>query len=137
MNAGPDVTVAAESHDPQHSGHLGQPGQPGHPGHPGHPGIDPERMRLVLEALAELRELPLDHPQAIELRKATADVYREVKHRRRQERRTAKTENDRTVTERTATGAATRIDDETQGLQLTSGATGTRCSCSPADQAAS
>jgi NAD(P)-dependent dehydrogenase (short-subunit alcohol dehydrogenase family) len=81
-------------------------------------------MRLVLEALAEISELPLDHPQAIELRRATSDVYQEVKRRRRQERRTAKTDNDRTVTERTATGAATRIDDETQGLQLTSGATG-------------
>jgi NAD(P)-dependent dehydrogenase (short-subunit alcohol dehydrogenase family) len=102
MNAGPDVSDAAESL----------------------PGIDPERMRLVLEALAELSELPVDHPQAIELRRATSDVYREVKRRRRQERRTAKTENDRAVTERTATGAATRIDDETQGLHLTSGATG-------------
>ncbi|GAA2057109.1 SDR family NAD(P)-dependent oxidoreductase [Catenulispora yoronensis] len=102
MNAGPDVTDTAESH----------------------PGIDPERMRLVLETLAELRALPLDHPQAIELRRATTDVYREVKQRRRQERRAAKTDNDRVVTERTATGAATRIDDETQGLQLVSGATG-------------
>jgi len=89
-----------------------------------HPGIDPERMRLVLAALSELSELPLDHPQAIELRRATSDVYREVKRRRRQESRTAKTENDRAVTERTATGAATRIDDETQGLQLASGTTG-------------
>ncbi|GAA1981251.1 SDR family NAD(P)-dependent oxidoreductase [Catenulispora subtropica] len=102
MNAGPDVTEAAESH----------------------PGIDPERMRLVLEVLAELSELPLDHPQAIELRRATSDVYREVKQRRRQERRAAKTQNDRVVTERTATGAATRIDDETQGLRLTSVVTG-------------
>jgi len=81
-------------------------------------------MRLVLAALSELSELPLDHPQAIELRRATSDVYREVKRRRRQESRTAKTENDRAVTERTATGAATRIDDETQGLQLASGTTG-------------
>jgi NAD(P)-dependent dehydrogenase (short-subunit alcohol dehydrogenase family) len=89
-----------------------------------HPGIDPERMRLVLAALSELSDLPLDHPQAVELRRATSNVYREVKRRRRQENRTAKTENDRSVTERTATGAATRIDDETQGLQLASGTTG-------------
>jgi len=101
MNAGPDVTEAAESHS----------------------GIDPERMHQVLAALSELSELPLNHPQAIELRKATSDVYREVKRRRRQENRTAKTLNDRTITERTATGAATRIDDETQGLQLASGTT--------------
>ncbi|MEZ0115037.1 NAD(P)-dependent dehydrogenase (short-subunit alcohol dehydrogenase family) [Catenulispora sp. EB89] len=99
MNAGPDTTDAAEAHA----------------------GIDPERMRLVLAALSELSELPLDHPQAIELRRATSEVYREVKRRRRQENRTAKTTNDRAVTERTATGAATRIDDETQGVQLASG----------------
>ncbi|MBF9066600.1 SDR family oxidoreductase [Streptacidiphilus fuscans] len=102
MNAGPDVTTAAEAH----------------------PGIDPDRLQLVLDTLAELNELPIDHPQAIALRKATSGVYREVKHRRRQERRAAKTANDRMVTERTATGAADRIDDETQGLQLTSSATG-------------
>ncbi|MEZ0067155.1 NAD(P)-dependent dehydrogenase (short-subunit alcohol dehydrogenase family) [Streptacidiphilus sp. MAP12-20] len=101
MNAGPDVMTAAEAH----------------------PGIDPDRLQLVLDALAELNELPLDHPQAIELRRATAGLYREVKHRRRQERRAAKTANDREVTERTATGAADRIDDETQGLQLTTSVT--------------
>ncbi|WP_042409423.1 SDR family NAD(P)-dependent oxidoreductase [Streptacidiphilus carbonis] len=88
------------------------------------PGIDPERLKLALEVLAELDRLPIDHPDAIAVRLATAGIYRTVKHRRRQERRAAKTANDRAVTEATATGAADRIDDETQGLQLTSGTSG-------------
>jgi len=88
------------------------------------PGIDPARLALALEVLAELDRLPIDHPDAITVRLATAGLYRTVKHRRRQERRAAKTANDRAVTEATATGAADRIDDETQGLQLTANSTG-------------
>jgi NAD(P)-dependent dehydrogenase (short-subunit alcohol dehydrogenase family) len=87
------------------------------------PGIDPARLALALEVLAELDRLPIDHPDAITVRLATAGLYRTVKHRRRQERRAAKTANDRAVTEATATGAADRIDDETQGLQLTANST--------------
>ena len=90
----------------------------------GGPGIDPERLKLALAVLAELDRLPIDHPDAIAVRLATAGLYRTVKHRRRQERRAAKTANDRAVTEATATGAADRIDDETQGLQLTAGTSG-------------
>ena len=88
------------------------------------PGIEPERMKLVLAVLAELDELPLDHPDAVAVRRATSGLYRQVKQRRRQERRAAKTANDRAVTEATATGAANRIDDETQGLQLTTETSG-------------
>ncbi|MYU12987.1 SDR family NAD(P)-dependent oxidoreductase, partial [Streptomyces sp. SID8361] len=61
-----------------------------------------------------------DHPDAITVRRATSGIYRSVKQRRRQERRAAKTANDKAVTEATATGAADRIDDETLGLALTS-----------------
>lgn len=81
-------------------------------------GIDPERMAVCLSVLEELDQLPVDHPQAIEIRRATAGIYRTVKQRRRQERRAAKTANDRAVTEATATGAADRIDDETRGIPL-------------------
>ncbi|MFI1797562.1 SDR family NAD(P)-dependent oxidoreductase [Streptomyces sp. NPDC020379] len=81
-------------------------------------GIDPERMAVCLSVLEELDRLPVDHPQAIEIRRATAGIYRTVKQRRRQERRAAKTANDRAVTEATATGAADRIDDETRGIPL-------------------
>ncbi|MGW1376290.1 SDR family NAD(P)-dependent oxidoreductase [Streptomyces sp. NPDC002446] len=83
-------------------------------------GIDSERMAVCLSVLEELDALPLDHPDAIAIRRATAGIYRKVKQRRRQERRAAKTANDRAVTAATATGAPGRIDDETQGLALTS-----------------
>ncbi|WP_443057947.1 SDR family NAD(P)-dependent oxidoreductase [Streptomyces sp. KLMMK] len=82
------------------------------------PGIDPERMAVCLSVLEELDELPVDHPDAITVRRATAGIYRTVKQRRRQERRAAKTAHDKSVTEATATGAADRIDDETRGIPL-------------------
>ncbi|MFC0602381.1 SDR family NAD(P)-dependent oxidoreductase [Streptomyces palmae] len=86
-------------------------------------GIDPERLAVCLSVLAELDELPIDHPDAITVRRATSGIYRTVKQRRRQERRAAKTAHDRSVTEATATGAADRIDDETVGRALTSSVT--------------
>ncbi|WP_435878809.1 SDR family NAD(P)-dependent oxidoreductase [Streptomyces klenkii] len=82
------------------------------------PGIDPERMAVCLSVLQELDELPVDHPDAIAVRRATSGIYRTVKQRRRQERRAAKTAHDKAVTEATATGAADRIDDETRGIPL-------------------
>ncbi|MFF8784964.1 SDR family NAD(P)-dependent oxidoreductase [Streptomyces sp. NPDC015125] len=86
-------------------------------------GIDSERMAVCLSVLEELDALPVDHPDAIAVRRATAGIYRTVKQRRRKERRAAKTANDRAVTAATATGAPDRIDDETQGLALTSSVT--------------
>lgn len=79
------------------------------------PGLDPERLRLCLEVLAELDELHVDHPDAITVRQAVGGVFRTLKQRRRQETRARKTANDREVTARTATGAPSRIDDETAG----------------------
>ncbi|MEU5211664.1 SDR family NAD(P)-dependent oxidoreductase [Streptomyces sp. NPDC020742] len=87
-------------------------------------GIDAERMAICLSVLEELGDIPLDHPDAITIRRATAGIFREVKARRRKERRAAKTANDRAVTAATATGAADRIDDETQGRALTTSTTG-------------
>ncbi|MDH6121034.1 NAD(P)-dependent dehydrogenase (short-subunit alcohol dehydrogenase family) [Kitasatospora sp. GAS204A] len=80
------------------------------------PGLDPERLRLCLDVLAELDDLPVDHPDAITVRRAVAGIFRTVKQRRRQETRAAKSANDRAVTARTATGAPGRIDDETAGV---------------------
>ncbi|MFD3487897.1 SDR family NAD(P)-dependent oxidoreductase [Streptomyces sp. NPDC058665] len=88
------------------------------------PGIDPERMAVCLAVLDELDDLDVDHPDAVAVRRATAGIYRTVKQRRRQERRAAKTANDKAVTEATATGSAERIDDETQGLLPSSSAAG-------------
>ncbi|MFC5672881.1 SDR family NAD(P)-dependent oxidoreductase [Streptomyces incanus] len=80
------------------------------------PGIDPERLAVCLDVLAELDTLDVDHPDAIKVRRATSHIYRMVKQRRRQERRAAKTAHDKAVTEATATGSAERIDDETEGI---------------------
>ncbi|MGK5639365.1 SDR family NAD(P)-dependent oxidoreductase [Streptomyces sp. URMC 126] len=87
-------------------------------------GIDPERLAICLDVLKELDELPVDHPDAVTVRRATSGIYRMVKQRRRQERRAAKTAHDRKVTEATATGSADRIDDETQGILPSSTALG-------------
>ncbi|MET8575764.1 SDR family NAD(P)-dependent oxidoreductase [Streptomyces sp. NPDC005012] len=80
------------------------------------PGIDPERLAICLSVLEELDRIELDHPDAVQVRRATSHIYRTVKQRRRQERRAAKTAHDRAVTEATATGSAQRIDDETAGI---------------------
>jgi NAD(P)-dependent dehydrogenase (short-subunit alcohol dehydrogenase family) len=79
-------------------------------------GIDPDRLEACLSVLAELDDLPVDHPDVETVRRATAHLYKSVKQRKRQERRAAVTANDRAVTEATATGAPGRIDDETAGV---------------------
>ncbi|MFF1799402.1 short-chain dehydrogenase, partial [Kitasatospora sp. NPDC058263] len=79
------------------------------------PGLDPERLRLCLDVIAELDQLHVDHPDAITVRQAVGGIFRTLKQRRRQETRARKTANDREVTARTATGAPSRIDDETAG----------------------
>ncbi len=86
--------------------------------------IDPERLQECLAVIAEASELRADHPDAIQLQRATAGLYKAVKKRRRTEARAAVVAHDEAVTALTATGAPGRIDDETQGLRLTSSAKG-------------
>jgi NAD(P)-dependent dehydrogenase (short-subunit alcohol dehydrogenase family) len=86
--------------------------------------IDPADLEVCLRVLAEIDALPVDDPDAIEVRRATAGIYKSVKERRRAERRDAVLAADAAVTAATATGAPGRIDDETRGLPLASGATG-------------
>jgi NAD(P)-dependent dehydrogenase (short-subunit alcohol dehydrogenase family) len=81
-------------------------------------GIDPELMGICLRVLAQVDELPTEHPDAIAIRRATAGIYKSVRKRRRTERRAAESAADRAVTEATATGSPQRIDDETQGILL-------------------
>jgi NAD(P)-dependent dehydrogenase (short-subunit alcohol dehydrogenase family) len=84
-------------------------------------GIEPERLKLCLDVLAEAELLPPEHPDAVAIRRATAAVFKTVKVQRRKERRDAILANDRAVTAATATGAPSRIDDETAGLPLRTG----------------
>jgi NAD(P)-dependent dehydrogenase (short-subunit alcohol dehydrogenase family) len=83
-----------------------------------HEGIDPDRLQTCLDVLAELDELPTDHPDAVRVRMATAGVYKSVKIRRRREKRDAELAADGALTASTATAAPGRIDDETRGLPI-------------------
>ena len=85
-----------------------------------HSGIDPADLEVCLRVLAELDDLPIEHPDALAVQRATSRLYKTVRQRRRNERRDAILAADRAVTEATATGAPTRIDDETRGLPLSS-----------------
>jgi len=87
-------------------------------------GIDPDRLADALRVLAEVEQLPHEHPDAVAVRRATGSLYKTVKEQRRAERRAAVREHDEEVTAATATGAPGRTDDETQGLPLTSRAAG-------------
>jgi len=90
----------------------------------GEAGLRPEDLSLALRVLAAAERLPIEHPDAVAIQRATASLYKTVKRRRRSERRGAIAANDAEVTQATATGAAGRIDDETQGLPLRSRAAG-------------
>jgi NAD(P)-dependent dehydrogenase (short-subunit alcohol dehydrogenase family) len=89
-----------------------------------HNRIDPERLAQCLAVLAEAEALPPEHPDAVVVRRATAGLFKTVKMERRRERREAILAADQAVTEATATGAPGRIDDETAGIPLRSGAAG-------------
>ncbi|HWF52732.1 MAG TPA: SDR family NAD(P)-dependent oxidoreductase [Solirubrobacteraceae bacterium] len=83
-------------------------------------GIDADDLRICLAVLAHLDELPVEHPDAIAVRQATARIFKSVKERRRAERRAAVSAGDRAVLANTATAAPGRVDDETSGVELVS-----------------
>ena len=87
-------------------------------------GIDPERLAIMLDVLAEINRLPGDHPDVIAAQRATASLFKSVKQQRRTARRESVLANDRAVIAATATGAPGRIDDETAGIPLISGTDG-------------
>jgi NAD(P)-dependent dehydrogenase (short-subunit alcohol dehydrogenase family) len=87
-------------------------------------GIDPADLETFLRVLAAAEALPVEHPDAVAVRRATASVFKTVKLRRRAQRRAAILANDGAVTAATATGAPGRIDDETRGVPLVAGAPG-------------
>jgi NAD(P)-dependent dehydrogenase (short-subunit alcohol dehydrogenase family) len=87
-------------------------------------GIDPAHLELCLRVLAEVDDLPTEHPDAVAVRRATAGLWKTVRKQRRAAKRQAVADADRAVTAATATGAPGRIDDETRGLPLLSATTG-------------
>jgi NAD(P)-dependent dehydrogenase (short-subunit alcohol dehydrogenase family) len=88
------------------------------------PGIAPQDLETCLRVLAQLDELPTEHPDAIAVREATGRVFKTLKERRRAERRAQVAANDGAVLSATATAAPGRIDDETAGIPLSSTAPG-------------
>jgi NAD(P)-dependent dehydrogenase (short-subunit alcohol dehydrogenase family) len=86
--------------------------------------IDPDDLETCLAVLAQLDELPVEHPDAVAVRRATAAIFRSVKERRRAERRAAVAAADAVVLASTATAAPGRVDDETNGIPLVASAPG-------------
>ena len=86
--------------------------------------IDPDELAVCLQVLAQVQELPADHPDALAVRRATAAIFKSLKEQRRTERRAAVAARDRAVLARTATAAPGRIDDETSGVALAASVTG-------------
>ncbi|MFC6355348.1 SDR family NAD(P)-dependent oxidoreductase [Luethyella okanaganae] len=81
--------------------------------------IDPQDLETTLRILATLSELDETDPDFAAVRHATAKMFKSVKVSRRTEKRRAIADADRSVIAATATGAPTRIDDETRGAELT------------------
>ena len=90
----------------------------------GYAGLDPARLAVCLAVLAEVERLPVEHPDAVRVRRATAGLFKTAKMQRRRDRRDAVLAADQAVTAATATGAPGRIDDETAGIPLASNARG-------------
>ncbi|MEA2191797.1 MAG: hypothetical protein QOI73_1918, partial [Solirubrobacteraceae bacterium] len=52
-------------------------------------GIDPADLEVFERVLAAAQALPVEHPDAVAVRRATGGLYKTVKQRRRAERRAA------------------------------------------------
>jgi NAD(P)-dependent dehydrogenase (short-subunit alcohol dehydrogenase family) len=86
--------------------------------------IDPSDLELALRVLKQAGALDDDDPTYVALRRATGGFFKDAKRERRRRKREAEAAADRAVIELTATGSASRIDDETAGIPLTSTAKG-------------
>ena len=86
--------------------------------------IDPEDLRKCLAIITQVADLPVEDPDAVTVRRATAGLFKTVKERRRAERRAEVAAADRAVMAATATAAPGRIDDETSGIALVSNVPG-------------
>lgn len=78
----------------------------------------------MLAEVEKLSRTDPEHPHAVAVRLATAQLFKTVKEARRAQRRAAVLAADHAVTSATATAAPGRIDDETQGNALVSNAVG-------------
>ncbi len=86
--------------------------------------VDPDELATTLKVLSQLHLLAPDHPDVRTVKHATGHMWKLIKKTRRAALRAERAAHDRAVVERTATGSALRIDDETAGLPLVSTAQG-------------
>ncbi|WP_257425826.1 SDR family NAD(P)-dependent oxidoreductase [Nocardioides carbamazepini] len=87
-------------------------------------GIDPDELAITLKVLGQLPQLPPDHDDIRTVKRAASSMYKMIKRARRAEIRMERLQHDQEIIERTATGSALRIDDETAGIPLVSTAQG-------------
>ena len=90
---------------------------------PEQPGVLPADFATFLRVADQVAALPQTHPQHAEARRAASALFKAAKKHRRDERRRTVSAADAAVVAATATGSPGRIDDETNGLALTSAAT--------------
>lgn len=86
--------------------------------------IDPDDLAATLRVLGQLHTVPESHPDHVEVKRAASHMYKSLKRDRRAAKRAEELAHDRAVTAATATGSPLRIDDETEGILLTSSAAG-------------
>ncbi|MGA8257583.1 MAG: short-chain dehydrogenase, partial [Nocardioides sp.] len=80
--------------------------------------IDPDDLATTLRVLGSLHDVPEDDPDHIAVKRAASHMYKALKRERRTAKREAELAHDRAITEATATGSPMRIDDETEGILL-------------------
>jgi NAD(P)-dependent dehydrogenase (short-subunit alcohol dehydrogenase family) len=81
-------------------------------------GIPLEDLTVTLRVLEQLTQIDETHPDFVQVRQATAKMFKAVKRAHRLEKRAVIADADRRVIAATATGAADRIDDETRGVPI-------------------
>ncbi|WP_237728344.1 SDR family NAD(P)-dependent oxidoreductase [Cellulomonas sp. APG4] len=91
---------------------------------PDEPAVDQADFATFLRVMDQVALLPQTHPQHAAARRASSALFKAAKKHRRDEKRRAIAEADAAVIAATATGSPGRIDDETNGIPLTSSATG-------------
>ncbi len=74
----------------------------------------------ALAVIAQANDLPQEHLDRVALMHATAKLYKTLKKNRRLEAKQKVQQHNKAIINATATGAPTRIDDETEGLDLSS-----------------
>ncbi|MBO0926119.1 SDR family NAD(P)-dependent oxidoreductase [Cellulomonas sp. zg-ZUI199] len=87
-------------------------------------GVDPAEFATFLRVMDQVAVLPQDHPQHAAARRAASGLFKAAKKHRRGEKRRLLADADAAVIAATATGSPGRIDDETNGIPLSSSATG-------------